>query len=66
MHEIHIGNKTVPKAFENEFTKLTSTHEHNTRQSTKFGYFPPRVKNRLRLTYFQLEDLNFLMNLITN
>ena len=45
MRKVH--NKTLPKAFENKFSKLASTHEHNTRQSTKSGYFRPKVNKSI-------------------
>ena len=47
MHKVY--NKTLPKAFKSNLTKLASTHEHNTRQSTKSGYFRARVNKSIAL-----------------
>ena len=44
-----VYNKNLPKIIENKFTKLASTHEYNTRQSTKSGYFLPRVNKSIAL-----------------
>ena len=42
-----VYNKNLPKIIENKFTKLASTHEYNTRQSAKSGYFRPRVNKSI-------------------
>ena len=44
-----VYNKNLPKIIENNFTKLASTHEYNARQSTKSGYFRPRVNKSIAL-----------------
>ena len=44
-----VYNKNLPKIIENKFSKLASTHEYNTRQSTKSGYFLTRVNKSIAL-----------------
>ena len=44
-----VYNNNLPKIIENKFTKLASTHEYNTRQSTTSGYFRPRVNKSIAL-----------------
>ena len=51
-----VYNKKLPKIIENKFTKLTSIHKCNTRQSTKFGYFQSRVSKSIALNLLSLRE----------